>query len=139
MWNRYRESKNTKLYEIGSGTKLFITFELKVIRHEEREAQSFYADFSICPPRPPPLPRAAPSRKLLVWSRQTQKVNLLVRRQELKSAFSQIPKILSQRFRCMTSCTPPGLIFHLGFYFDICKWRILPACAWTPVLMFAPI
>ena len=29
MWNRHRESKNTKLYEIGSGTKLFITFELK--------------------------------------------------------------------------------------------------------------
>ena len=38
-----------KLYEIGSGTKLFITFELKVIRQEERETQSFQADFSICP------------------------------------------------------------------------------------------
>ena len=37
-------SKYTKLYEIGSGTKLFITFELKVIRHEERVTQSFYAD-----------------------------------------------------------------------------------------------
>ena len=34
------------IHEIGSGTKLFITFELKVIRHEERErdTQSFYAD-----------------------------------------------------------------------------------------------
>ena len=70
VWNRHRESKNTKLYEIGSGTKLFITFELKVIRHEEREAQSFYADFSTCPP-----PRAAPSRKQLVWSRRAPKVN----------------------------------------------------------------
>ena len=29
MWNRHRESKNTKLYEIGSGTKNFITFEFK--------------------------------------------------------------------------------------------------------------
>ena len=44
IWNRRRESKNTKLYAIGSGTKLFITFELKVIRHEERETQSIYAD-----------------------------------------------------------------------------------------------
>ncbi len=35
VWNRHRESKNMKLYEIGSGTKLFINFELKVIRHEE--------------------------------------------------------------------------------------------------------
>ena len=26
-----------KVYEIGSGTKLFITFELKVIRHEKGE------------------------------------------------------------------------------------------------------
>ena len=37
MWNKHRESKNTKLYEINSGTKAFITFELKVIQHERRE------------------------------------------------------------------------------------------------------
>ena len=30
-----------KLYEIGSGMKLFITFELKVIQHEEREKHNF--------------------------------------------------------------------------------------------------
>ena len=42
----------TKLVQVRN----FITFELKVIRHEERETQSFYADcFYICPP-----PRAAP-------------------------------------------------------------------------------
>ena len=40
VWNRHRKSKNTKLYEIGSGTKIFITFELKVIRHEERETHN---------------------------------------------------------------------------------------------------
>ena len=33
---------------------------------------------------------------------------------------------------------PTGHISYLGFYFDICEWRILPACAWTPALMFAP-
>ena len=37
----------------------FITFELKVIQHVERETQSFYADFSICP-----KPRALPSPPL---------------------------------------------------------------------------
>ena len=49
--------------------------------------------------------------------------------------FSQIPQILRVHFRCMTSFTPPGNISYLGFYFDICEWRILPARAWTPALM----
>ena len=36
-------TRNT--YKIGSGTKLLFTFlSLKIFRHEEREAQSFYAD-----------------------------------------------------------------------------------------------
>ena len=51
------------------------------------------------------------------------------------TAFSQIPKILGPLFRCMTSFTPPGHISYLEFYFDICEWRILPACTWTPALM----
>ena len=36
-------TRNT-LRLLNSGTKLFITFELKASRHEERETQSFYAD-----------------------------------------------------------------------------------------------
>ena len=45
MWNGQRESEIHDIYEIGSGTKLLFTFlSLKVFRHEEREAQSFYAD-----------------------------------------------------------------------------------------------
>ena len=40
MWNRHRESENTKLVQVRN----FITFELKVIRQEKRETQSFYAD-----------------------------------------------------------------------------------------------
>ena len=67
----------TKLVQVWN---FIITFELKVIRHEKREAQYFYADFSICLP-----PRAAPSRKLLIWSRRAPKVNLLPPRQELNS------------------------------------------------------
>ena len=96
VWNRHRVSKSTKLYEIGSGTKPFITFELKVIRHEEREAQSFYADFSICPSL-----RAALSRKLMVRSRRAPKVNLLPPRQELNS----LPFLKSQNPQPMRDIT----------------------------------
>ena len=75
----------------------------------ERETQSFYAEFSICP-----KPRAAPAAR----PRQAAKVNRLlptlkldspVRTQEVNSlTFFQIPKILSARFRCMTSFTSRG-------------------------------
>ena len=105
---KHKKNKNT-LRLLSSGTKLFITFALKVIRHKESDTQSFYADFSICPPPS----RAAPRRKLLVWSRRAPKVNRHVRTQ--LTHFSQIPKIL--RFRCMTSFTSPGLICYLGFLF----------------------
>ena len=38
-------------YDFLVQVRNFITFlNLKVFRHREREAQSFYADFSICPP-----------------------------------------------------------------------------------------
>ena len=46
--------------------------------------------------------------------------------------FSQIPKILCARFRCVTSFTSSDI---WDFYFDISEWHILPARAWTPVLM----
>ena len=49
--------------------------------------------------------------------------------------FSQIPQILCARFRCMASFTSPGHISTWDFYFDISEWHILPARAWTPVLM----
>ena len=39
VWNRHRESEIHAIHEIGSGTKLFITFELNLIRHEERERE----------------------------------------------------------------------------------------------------
>ena len=64
---------------LSSGTKLFITFELKVIRHEERETQSFYADcFYICP-----KPHAAPVAYKFVWPHPALNLDSLVQRQEL--------------------------------------------------------
>ena len=51
------------------------------------------------------------------------------------TAFSQISAHASGAWR---HPHPLVLIPLWDFYFDICEWRILPACAWTPALMFAP-
>ena len=60
------KSRNTKkhLRLLSSGTKLFITFELKGFFDIRREIPSFYTDFSICPPRPRNMcaPAARPRR-----------------------------------------------------------------------------
>ena len=113
MWNRHRESKNTKLYEIGSGTKLFITFELKVIRHEERETQSFYAGcFYIVSSHA--TQRAAPVAHKVVWPRPAPKVNLLLPRRELNSLLF----LKSQPALPVRDVTHiPGPNSYLGFSF----------------------
>ena len=49
--------------------------------------------------------------------------------------FSQIPKILHARFRCVTSFTSPGHNSIWDFYFDISEWHILPICVWILALM----
>ena len=79
------------------------------------ETQSFYDDFSICPSTPPLPPRAAPSRKLLVWSRRGKNLT--------NCFFSN----LSPRFRCVTSPKDPSPIPIWDFYFDISEWHILSA------------
>ena len=59
-----------------------ITFELKVIRHEERDTQSFYADcFYIVSSQP--NKRAAPVAHKVFWPRPGLNLDLPVRRQEL--------------------------------------------------------
>ena len=124
---------------LSSGTKLFITFELKVFRHEERERDTIFLcwlllhrHLSTQPTRDARCAQIhlAPPSSESRLSRSEAGTQL--------TAFSQIPKILSPHLRCMTSFTPPGHISYLEFYFDICEWRILPARAWTPALMFAP-
>ena len=88
-----------------------------------RETQSFYADcFYIYP-----IPREAPHLQttgLASAGPESQPSRSVTGTQLF--AFSQIPKILSPR-GCMSPFTPPVLITHLGFYFDICDWRTLPA------------
>ena len=106
-------TRNT-LRLLSSGTKLFITFELKVFRPEEREAQSFYADFSICPP-PPDVRHPAAN----YWSGigEPRKSTFFLRGKNSTLWLFPNLKILSPRFRCVTSLTSPGLNFYLGFLF----------------------
>ena len=115
----------TKLVQVRN----FITFELKVIRHEKRETQSFYADcFYICP-----KPRAAPHLQttgLASAGPESQPSRSHAGTQ--LNAFSPIPQILSPRFRCMTSFTPHFLSAVLFWHL----WMThLPARVWTPALM----
>ena len=100
---------------LSSGTTLFITFELKVFPLKESNAQSFNADFFICPhhhhhARHPPqttgLISVSSGSQLFSSDAKTQITD-----------FFQIPKILRARFQCRTSFTSPGLNFYLGFLF----------------------
>ena len=90
----------------------YYLFELKVFRYEERETQSFDADcFYICPKS-----RAAPH--LQTTGQASAGPESQPSRSDAGtqlSAFSQIPQILSSRFWCMTSFTPPGLFSIWGF------------------------
>ena len=70
----------TKLVQVRN----FITFELKVIRHEERKTQSFYADcFYIVSSQP--NQRAAPVAHKVTWPRPALNLDSLVRRLEFNS------------------------------------------------------
>ena len=123
MWNRHRESKNTKFYEIGSGTKLYYLFEFKGFStwgesdtiflcwllqlstqttHGARSAQSHLAS-------PSSKSQHSSSEARTKLSRSDAVTQL--------TAFSQIPQILRACFRCMTSCISPGHIFYLGCLF----------------------
>ena len=80
--NKYIGIWKHEIHEISSGTKLFITFELKVIRHEERERESFYAD-CVYIVNSQHNQRGAPVAHKVVWPRPALKVNLLLPWQEL--------------------------------------------------------
>ena len=110
---------------LSSGTKLFITFELKVFRHEERETQSFYADcFYIVSSQP--NQRAAPVAHEVVWPRPGLNLDSLVRRQELNSLlFLKSPKSSAHASGAWRQSHPLVIIPIWDFYFDISEWHIL--------------
>ena len=105
----------------------FIAFELQVFRHEGRETQSFYADFSICP-----KPRAAPAANY--WSGPESQPSSSVARTQL-TAFSQIHKSSAHTSDAWCHSHPLVPIPICDFYFDISEWNILSARVWTPALM----
>ena len=86
--HRTKESRNTKnTYDFSVQVRNFLLLlSLKVFRHKEREAQSFYSGFFICPPS-----RATPAQGL----HEQAKVNPSRSVSSLNSPkFLQIPKIL---------------------------------------------
>ena len=99
-------TRNT-LRLLSSGTKLFITFELRVFRHEERETQSFYADcFYIISSQS--NQRTAPVAHKFVWPRPVLNPDSLVLKSQKSSAHS------SGAWR---HSHPLVSFFYLGFLF----------------------
>ena len=120
VWNRHRESENTKLYEIGSGTKLLFTFlSLKLFRQEERVRQSFNADCFF-----------------IVWPRPVLNVDFLVRRQELNSLlFLKSPNPQpTLPVRDVTHIPWSQFLSKIFILTSLNDTHILSARAWTPAL-----
>ena len=137
VWNRHRESEIHDIHEIGSGTQLYYLWVKGFLTWGARDT-IFLCWLLLHHQLSTQLTRGARSAQIRLASPSSESRLSRSEAGTQLTAFSQIPKILSPRFRCMMSFTPPGPISYLGFYFDICEWRILPARAWTPVLMFAP-
>ena len=95
---------------LSLGTKLFITFELKVFRHEERETQSFYADcFYIV--RFQPNQPAAPVAHKVAWPRPALNLDS---RSEAGTRLSGFLKSQNRQPTGMTPFTSPCPISYLG-------------------------
>ena len=141
MWNRHKKTKNTKLYEVGSGTKLLFTFlSLKVMREREterqrerereREAQSFYADFSICPHHV-----RHPAANYWSGLGEPQKSTFFRSGNSTNWLFSNPSKSSAHASGAWCHSHSPVNLQSKNFYFDISEWHVLPARAGTPALM----
>ena len=119
-------TRNT-LRLLSSGTKLFITFELKVFRHEERETQSFYADcFYIVSSQP--NQRTAPVAHKFVWLRPALYLDSLVRRQELNSLlFLKSPKSSAHASGAWRHSYPQSYFLSRILFWNLCLTH--PPCA----------
>ena len=127
--------KYNTLRLLSSGTKLFITFELKVFRREERERDTIFLCWLLLHRQLSNQPtRGARSAQSRLASPRSESQPSCSDTGTQLTAFSQIPKS-SAHDSGHDIIHLPSLIFYLGFYFDICEWRILPARVWTPALM----
>ena len=125
VWNVHQmsikiEHRNLKIRKTRNDFSVqvrnfLLPLSLKVLRHKEREAQSFYSAFFICTPlscdtwpRPPRASESQPSSSEAVLN----STNWL---------FQNLPKS-SARFQCMMSFALASPVSHLGLL-------------WTPALM----
>ena len=128
MWNRHRESKNTKHYESGSGTKLFITFEFKGFWTWGERDIIFLCWLLLH--RQPTRGACSVQSRLASPSSESQPSSSEAGTQ--LTAFSQISAHVSGAWRHPNTLVPIPIWY---FYFDISEWHILSARAWTPALM----
>ena len=106
-------SKHEKhLRLLCSGTKLLLPLSLKVLRHKEREAQSFYSGFVIFP-----TSRATPVQGL---RKQVKANRLLPRQDSTPLIFFRNPPRASGAWRHPHSVTP----FPISGHCDISEWHI---------------
>ena len=131
MWNRQRESENTRNTDdsLSSGTKLFISFLSLRFFDMRRERQflsmlTFPSDPTTCgtPPQTTGLAAASSENRLPSSCVESQ-----------LTVFFQIPKSSAHRFRAWRHSHPQSISIW-GFYCDICDCHILPPRAWTPAL-----
>ena len=113
---------------LSSGTKLLLPLSLKVLRHKERDTHSFYSGFSICNSPPPHLVRHLP--KASASKRKSTFFFGPARLQLKKLTFSKLPVHDVIHIHWST--------FLSDFYLDIYERHILPVCALTSALKFAP-
>ena len=101
---------------------LLLPLSLKVLRHKEREAQSFYCGFFYLPPTTRVAPAtkvSASKRKPTVFPRGRFHLNSL-------TDFFKISKN-SAHFRCVTSFALSNAVSHLGLLWHL--WVTRPFCA----------
>ena len=105
---------------------------IKMIFDIRREAQSFYAGFSIFPPHNTCGTRhkaTASSRKSPFFFGPQDSTQL---------TFSKSPKSSPRTSGAWRHSHPLANLSIWDFYFDICERHILPARTLTPALKFAP-
>ena len=120
--DRTQESRNTKnTYDFFvQEWNFLLPLSLKVLRHKERGAQSFYSGFSLCPPptRVAPATKVSTSkRKPTVFSRGRSHLN--------STNFLKFPKS-SARFRAWRHSHSVTPFLILG-YCDISEWHVCSA------------
>ena len=129
-------TRNT-LRLLSSGTKLFIPFELKVLRHEERERDTIFLCWLLLHRQLSNQPtRGARSAQSRLASPSSESRLFRSEAGTQLTAFSQIPKASAYASGAWRHSHPLVSIPIWDFYFDISEWHILSVRAWTPALMF---